>query len=108
MITKAQPYSEYKESDIEWLGKIPRDWEVDKITLLFNFSNEKVNDIDFEPLSVTYGGVKKQVKDAAKTDDGSNRKLLKIGDIAFNGRSDRRGRVEFLNMKGLFLLYIMS
>lgn len=91
MITKLQTYSEYKDSNIGWLNEIPSEWGEDKIVFLFNFPNDKVSDKDFEPLSVTYGGVKKQVEDAAKTDNGSNRKLLIKGDIAFNGRSDRRG-----------------
>lgn len=100
MMTKLQIYSKYKDSGIEWIDTIPTNWEHDKIVSLFNFPNDKVCDEEFEPLSVTYGGVKKQVKDAAKTDNGSNRKLLKIGDIAFNGRSDRRGACGVSDFEG--------
>lgn len=91
MTTNLQPYPKYKNTGVDWIKTIPYDWTQDKIASLFNFPNDKVNDVDFEPLSVTYGGVKKQVEHAAKTDNGSNRKLLKKGDIAFNGRSDRMG-----------------
>jgi len=91
-VTKGlDPKAKMKPSGIDWLGDIPDSWDVKKIAFLFNFPNEKVSDKDFEPLSVTYNGVEKQVEDALKTDNGDNRKLLKKGDIAFNGRSDRRG-----------------
>jgi type I restriction enzyme S subunit len=100
MITKLQTYPKYKNSGVDWIKTIPVDWTHDKIVSLFNFPNDKVSDEDFEPLSVTYGGVKKQVEDAAKTDHGSNRKLLKIGDIAFNGRSDRRGACGISEYEG--------
>jgi type I restriction enzyme S subunit len=100
MITKFQTYTKYKDSGVDWIKTIPVDWTHDKIVSLFNFPNDKVSDEDFEPLSVTYGGVKKQVEDAAKTDNGSNRKLLKIGDIAFNGRSDRRGACGISEYEG--------
>jgi hypothetical protein len=36
-------------------------------------------------------GVVPQLATAAKTDDGDNRKLVKVGDFAINSRSDRRG-----------------
>ena len=36
-------------------------------------------------------GVVPQLETAAKTDDGDNRKLVRIGDFAINSRSDRRG-----------------
>lgn len=92
VVTKGiNPKIKMKPSGIDWIGHIPEDWETDKIISLFNFPNEKVNDQDFEPLSITYNGVEKQVEGALKTENGSNRKLLKKGDIAFNGRSDRRG-----------------
>ncbi len=100
MTTAQKTYPKYKDSGIEWVRHIPVDWTHDKIVSLFNFPNDKVSDVDFEPLSVTYGGVKKQVEDAAKTDNGSNRKLLKIGDIAFNGRSDRRGACGMSEYEG--------
>lgn len=86
-----QPYPEYKDSGIEWIGKIPKDWEGKKISSVFEFPKEKVSDEDYEPLSVTYGGIKKQVETAAKSDDGTNRKRVLKGDIAINGRSDRKG-----------------
>ena len=89
-----------KELNTQWFGKIPSDWRVKRISALFDFPNEKVSDEDFEPLSVTYGGIKKQVEGAAKTDNGSNRRLVRAGDIAINGRSDRKGAVGLSEYDG--------
>jgi type I restriction enzyme S subunit len=36
-------------------------------------------------------GIVPQLETAAKTDDGDNRKLVRVGDFAINSRSDRRG-----------------
>ena len=80
-----------KDSGIPWIGEIPSHWETDNIGSLYSQRNEKVSDKDFPPLSVSKMGVVPQLETAAKTDDGDNRKLVKIGDFAINSRSDRRG-----------------
>lgn len=80
-----------KDSKVEWLGRIPEGWKVERIGSLYSPRNTKVNDEDFPPLSVTMQGVFPQLETVAKTDDHSNRKLVKKGDFAINSRSDRRG-----------------
>ena len=80
-----------KHSGIPWIGEIPKEWETDTIGNLYTLRNEKVSDKDFPPLSVTKQGIVPQLETAAKTDDGDNRKLVRIGDFAINSRSDRRG-----------------
>jgi type I restriction enzyme S subunit len=82
---------EYKDSGIEWIGRIPEDWKTTKLGTLYSQRNEKVSDKDYPPLSVTMQGILPQLETAAKTDDGDNRKLVKKGDFAINSRSDRRG-----------------
>ena len=82
---------QYKDSGIEWIGRIPREWKTTKLSVLYSQRNEKVSDKDYAPLSVTMQGVLPQLDTAAKTDDGDNRKLVKKGDFAINSRSDRRG-----------------
>lgn len=82
---------EMKDSGIEWVGAIPQDWQLSKIGSLYTQRNEKVSDKDYQPLSVTMQGVLPQLATAAKTDDGDNRKLVRVGDFAINSRSDRRG-----------------
>ena len=78
-------------SGIPWIGDIPVGWSIDTIGNLYTLRNEKVSDKDFAPLSVTKKGIVPQLETAAKTDDGDNRKLVRIGDFAINSRSDRRG-----------------
>lgn len=82
---------EMKDSGIEWVGAIPQDWQLSKIGNLYTQRNEKVSDKDYQPLSVTMQGILPQLATAAKTDDGDNRKLVRVGDFAINSRSDRRG-----------------
>lgn len=80
-----------KDSGIPWIGEIPEGWGIDTIGNLYTLRTEKVSDKDYAPLSVTKMGVVPQLETAAKTDDGDNRKLVRVGDFAINSRSDRRG-----------------
>lgn len=81
----------YKDSNVEWLGMIPEDWEVGKIGQVYTERREKVSDEDYPPLSVTMQGIVPQLSSAAKSDAHDNRKLVLTGDFAINSRSDRRG-----------------
>lgn len=80
-----------KDSGIPWIGEIPERWGIDTIGNLYTLRTEKVSDKDYAPLSVTKMGIVPQLETAAKTDDGDNRKLVRVGDFAINSRSDRRG-----------------
>ncbi len=82
---------EMKDSGIEWIGKIPVEWELNKIGYVYDERSIKVSDKDYAPLSVTKQGVVPQLETAAKTNNGDNRKLIKKNDFVINSRSDRRG-----------------
>lgn len=84
-------YDSYRESGVEWLGKIPAKWELQRLGTVFEERKEKVSDKDFPPLSVTKNGILPQLETAAKSDDGDNRKGVKRGDFVINSRSDRKG-----------------
>lgn len=79
-----------KDSGIEWIGEIPADWELVKIGSIFKCRNEKVNDTDYPPLSVSKGGVVPQMENVAKSDANDNRKLVLQNDFVINSRSDRK------------------
>lgn len=79
-----------KDSGIEWIGEIPEDWELIKIGSIFRCRNEKVNDTDYPPLSVTRNGIVPQMENVAKTDANDNRKMVKFNDFVINSRSDRK------------------
>ncbi len=85
------PSAPMKDSGIPWVGKAPEYWKVGRIGGLYELRNQKVSDKDFMPLSVTMKGILPQLETAAKTNDGDNRKLVRVGDFAINSRSDRRG-----------------
>lgn len=79
-----------KDSGIKWIGEIPEDWELIKIGSIFRCRNEKVNDTDYPPLSVTRNGIVPQMENVAKTDANDNRKMVKVNDFVINSRSDRK------------------
>lgn len=89
-----------KDSGIEWIGQIPNEWKVTKIGQIYDERNEKVSDKDYPPLSVTKNGVVPQLETAAKTDNGDNRKLVRINDFVINSRSDRRGSCGISEYEG--------
>ncbi|MCX6717154.1 MAG: restriction endonuclease subunit S, partial [Candidatus Taylorbacteria bacterium] len=59
MTKKYEKYPEYKNSGIEWLGKIPKNWQVGKVKEVFNLLKEKsFNNSESEILSLTLNGIK--------------------------------------------------
>ncbi|MFC5531016.1 restriction endonuclease subunit S [Cohnella yongneupensis] len=84
-------YTKYKDSNTVWLRNVPEHWEVKRLGYFFEERREKVNDVDYQPLSVTKNGIVPQLVTAAKTDDGDNRKKVCKGDFVINSRSDRKG-----------------
>ena len=95
-----QTYTQMKNSGVAWLGEIPAEWQMLRIGQLFSQRNEKVSDKDFEPLSVTKKGIVPQLEDAAKTDNGDNRKKVLKGDYVINSRSDRKGSSGISKLDG--------
>lgn len=86
-----QQYDSYKDSGVQWLGKIPSHWEVKRLASYFSERRVKVSDEEFPPLSVTKNGIFHQLENVAKSNDGDNRKLVRCGDFVINSRSDRKG-----------------
>src|SRR5699024_11660498 len=81
---------ELVDSAVEWIGKMPTNWKLRRIGNLFEQRSEKVSDIEYEPLSVTKGGIVKQLENAAKSNDHTNRKKVCVDDFVINSRSDRK------------------
>ena len=84
-------YPTYKYSGVEWIGKIPSEWDVKRLDHSFTQRKDKVDDTMYPPLSVTMKGIKNQLEGVAKSDDTSNRKLVLKNDFVINSRSDRKG-----------------
>lgn len=81
----------YKDSGVEWIGAIPKEWNTCKIDTLYSVRSSRVSDRDFMPLSVTMQGVLPRLQSVAKTDNHDDRKLVMKNDFVINSRSDRRG-----------------
>lgn len=97
---------EMKDSGIDWIGNIPKNWHIESISSNFNERNIKVSSLDYKPLSVTKYGIVPQLDNAAKSKNHGNRKLVKRNDFVINSRSDRKmssglskleGSVSFIN-----------
>lgn len=82
---------EMKDTGLQWLGKIPKNWNLVRIGTQYTERRTKVSDTEYPPLSVTMKGILPQLSTAAKTDAHDDRKLVCVGDFAINSRSDRRG-----------------
>ena len=93
-------FDRYKETGIEWIGKIPTNWQLLTVGKFFNERKEKVDDVTYPPLSVTMSGIVDQLSEVAKTNDGDNRKLVKKDDFVINSRSDRKGSSGIANRDG--------
>lgn len=89
-----------KDSGVEWIGNIPKNWNIGRIGELYTERNQKVSDIDFLPLSVTMQGILPQLANVAKTDAHDDRKLVKKDDFVINSRSDRRGSCGIADRDG--------
>lgn len=88
------------ESATSWMGKLPTNWRVARISSLYAPRNEKVSADDYPALSVTMQGIVPQLDTAAKSQDTENRKLVMDGDFVINSRSDRRGSCGIAHQDG--------
>lgn len=79
-----------KDSGVEWIGEIPREWRTLPLGNCFLERIEKVSDKEWEPLSVTKKGIFKQLENVAKSDAHDSRKKVCKGDFVINSRSDRK------------------
>ena len=91
MSARHSPHPDYQDSGLEWLGRIPKTWEMRRLGSYFRERRTKASDAEFSALSVTMQGIVPQIETAAKTNDGDNRKLVREGDFVINSRSDRKG-----------------
>ena len=97
---KYKKYPSYKDIGVVWLGEIPELWDARRLGFYFDERREKVSDKVFSPLSVTKNGIVPQLENAAKSDDGDNRKKVCKGDFVINSRSDRKGSSGLSQLDG--------
>ena len=103
VVTKGlDPNAPMKDSGVEWIGKIPEDWEVVKTGRLFKENNRSPigNDI---PLSQMDGLVATDdMKESAlKTSSYDNWKRVEIGDLVLNRFKAHLGVLFAANLTGI-------
>lgn len=99
IVTKGLNVKKYKDSNVEWIGKIPLNWNLKKIRFLGNLksglSNKKPDDFGFGYPFVTYKDIYKNfsLPDNLEQLVNSNEKDrknadVKMGDVFFTGSSE--------------------
>jgi len=108
MIADLKPYSEYKDSGLPWLGRVPGHWDVLPHRALFEEIKEREHPNE-QMLSVTITrGVIKQrdllagssKKDSSKKDKSAY-KLVCPGDIAYNKMRAWQGAIGVSDLRGI-------
>ena len=102
---KYEHYPEYKDSGVEWLGMIPKDWELAKVKEVFNLIKEKSFDnSEADVLSLTLSGIKKRNISNNEGQIASSyegyRHIYK-GDIVLNPMDLLRGFVDASKYEGI-------
>lgn len=102
---KYQKYPEYKESGIEWLGEVPKHWEIKPIKSLFSrtkrtgYKNETLLSVYRE-----YGVIVKSSRDDNRnkeSDDLSPYQLVNIGDLVINKMKAWQGSLAISEHRGI-------
>lgn len=80
-------YKEYKDSGVQWIGKIPSHWDCVQFRGLFNITKRIAGKTGYDVLAVTQKGIK--VKDVESNEgqiasDYSKYQLVDPGDFAMN------------------------
>ena len=97
-----------KESGVNWIGKIPPDWKLNKIAYIYEERNEKTSEQKNPPLSVTQNGIVPKLDKVAKSRHNDVRKLVCKNDFVINSRSDRRGACGIAEQDGsVSLIYLV-
>lgn len=99
-MTPLRVYDNCVDSGLAWLSQIPSHWQLRPLGSCFIERRETVSDKQFLPLSVTMSGIIPQLENAAKTDNGDNRKRVVKGDFVINSRSDRKGSAGLSDLDG--------
>ncbi|TVM17096.1 restriction endonuclease subunit S [Oceanidesulfovibrio indonesiensis] len=105
---KYTAYPEYKDSGVEWLGKVPTHWELVRNIGLFEERNEKGSpDAELLAVTILYGVLKQsdlaEITDRKNTasDDKSNYKLVREGDLVYNKMRMWQGAIGISPQDGI-------
>lgn len=104
-MTPAVGYTEMKESGIEWVGKIPKEWKVTRMkTILQNVSEKNHPDAIVLSLYPDLGVVPKNSRDDnhnVTSEDTSNYKFVRCGDLVINKMKAWQGSLAVSEFEGI-------
>lgn len=103
-MAKYQKYAEYKDSGINWMGAIPKEWSISRLKYIFTIRKRIAGTLGFDVLSITQRGIK--VKDTESGDgqlsmDYSKYQLVYEGDFAMNHMDLLTGYVDISKFEGV-------
>ncbi|WP_447074286.1 restriction endonuclease subunit S [Vibrio alginolyticus] len=104
MTSRYKPYSDYISSKVDWIGDIPKHWEVKRLKNVFDIKKRIAGQLGFDVLSVTQKGI--VVKDILSGDgqlsmDYSKYQLVFEGDFAMNHMDLLTGYVDISKFNGV-------
>jgi type I restriction enzyme S subunit len=99
-----KPYPKYKESGVEWLGRVPEHWEVCKLQHLFEIHKRIAGQLGYDVFSITQNGIR--VKDVESNEgqqamDYSTYQLVQEGEFAMNPMDLITGGVDIAAYTGV-------
>ncbi|TVP79462.1 MAG: restriction endonuclease subunit S, partial [Puniceicoccaceae bacterium] len=108
MIADLKPYPEYKESGQEWLGQVPKHWDVLPNRAIFSEIKERdCPDEEMLSVTITRGIVRQKafLADSSKKDSSNTNKaaykLVQPGDIAYNKMRAWQGALGASSLRGI-------
>ena len=107
MDSNLKPYEEYKETEYDWLGSVPRHWKEQTVRSITKLSSERNgNRDDLELLSVyrEYGVIRKSSRDDnhnVESQDLSNYKFVDSGYLVLNKMKMWQGSLGVSRHRGI-------
>ena len=109
VITKAvtkgiRPNRPMQDSNIEWIGEIPTDWEIKKLKFVFEIKKEIAGKEGYTVLSITQTGIKPKnitSNEGQLASDYSKYQLVDKGDFAMNHMDLLTGWVDISKYDGV-------
>lgn len=97
-------YTEYKDTNVEWIGEIPEHWGLIRTKYIFDISKERITEENPTILSLTQKGIK--VRDVSNNEGQvsasyANYAKVRIGDIVLNPMDLISGFVDSAKIEGI-------
>lgn len=101
---KFQAYPTYKDSGVDWLGKVPEHWKIKRIKHIFQIRKRIAGKEGYSVLSITQNGIK--IKDIISGEgqlamDYSKYQFVEIGDFAMNHMDLLTGFIDISKYYGV-------